>query len=273
MEALTHPPTTFGKSKDRTLVLSNTAAFLLVFFLLYLSNDTGNRMRWDRRIMAIVTFAVVVLFFLYAVFLKRPRIHLKAVAAGMALTGISLIGMVAYGDFAPDNFVFLMVLWCGILVSHLLTFEQFTQSFIRIMLILCLYSLLCSYVLMPLVMNAGLSSFGTVINPNGDVPYVDFIFSFALKYFGLQRNYGLFREPGVYQIFILAALAMELFMSRQKIRVFRLVVLLGTLITTFSTIGIVCGILMMALYILPRLSKKPVRIFVGVLVSSRSSAA
>ena len=176
--------------------------------------------------------------------------------------------MVVYGDFAPDNFVFLMVLWCGIMVAHLLTFEQFTQSFIRIMIILCLYSLLCSYVLMPLVMNAGLSVFNTVINPNGNVPFVDFIFSFSLKYFGIQRNYGLFREPGVYQVFILAALAMELFMSRQKLRIFRLVVLLGTLITTFSTIGIVCGMLMITLYILPRLSKRPIKILIGILVGA-----
>lgn len=268
MEALVSTNISREKSKDGSLILSNKVGFLLVFLLLYLSYNTGNQMRWDRRIMAIVTFVVVVLFFLYAVFFKRPRIHLKAIVSGMALTGVSLVGMVVYGDFAPDNFVFLMVLWCGIMVAHLLTFEQFTQSFIRIMIILCLYSLLCSYVLMPLVMNAGLSVFNTVINPNGNVPFVDFIFSFSLKYFGIQRNYGLFREPGVYQVFILAALAMELFMSRQKLRIFRLVVLLGTLITTFSTIGIVCGMLMITLYILPRLSKRPIKILIGILVGA-----
>ena len=76
MEALVSTNISREKSKDGSLILSNKVGFLLVFLLLYLSYNTGNQMRWDQRIMAIVTFVVVVLFFLYAVFFNRPRIYL-----------------------------------------------------------------------------------------------------------------------------------------------------------------------------------------------------
>ncbi|MCM3636545.1 O-antigen ligase family protein [Sporosarcina luteola] len=65
---------------------------------------------------------------------------------------------------------------------------------------------------------------------------------------GYYRLFGMFRESGVFQIFLNTAIIMELFLRKGRVRFFKLSVLLAGLILTFSTPGYLATILILISY-------------------------
>ena len=66
---------------------------------------------------------------------------------------------------------------------------------------------------------------------------------------GYLRNFGIFREPGVYQIFLNIAILFVLFCGEKlKRKKTKLVILVLTILTTFSTAGIIITSLLLLIY-------------------------
>lgn len=64
------------------------------------------------------------------------------------------------------------------------------------------------------------------------------------------RNFGIFYEPGMFSVFLLIALYFELFKKNTSIK--RVVILCITLLTTLSTSGYICGILLAFAFVVSR---------------------
>ena len=65
--------------------------------------------------------------------------------------------------------------------------------------------------------------------------------------FSFKRNCGYFTEPGLYAFFIVSALFIFLFLKKKKTK-WELVVWLTTLLTTFSTTGLILTVIIVAYY-------------------------
>ena len=67
----------------------------------------------------------------------------------------------------------------------------------------------------------------------------------------MVRNFGLFREPGVYQMYIILALIIQLFIfSKPNLKITIMYILV--LISTFSTTGYIALLLLLGTYMVKR---------------------
>lgn len=75
-----------------------------------------------------------------------------------------------------------------------------------------------------------------------------------LGFDGYLRNFGIFREPGVYQIFLNIAIFFVLFCGEKfKRKKSRIVILVLTILTTFSTAGVIITSLLFFIYFIANL--------------------
>lgn len=145
------------------------------------------------------TFLIYNRHSLKAVFTDRRVV----IAIGFAV--IVLVPMLVKQDWQLMYFTMLMGIFFGILVSYFLSVREAAKYYVVIMTGLAAFSVFAHYVLRPLG-EAGIMTPPVVVNGFG----ADF-FNYGLSFPTLfdptkSRNYGIFREPGVYQYFLYVAL-------------------------------------------------------------------
>ena len=127
-----------------------------------------------------------------------------------------ILTMIIKSDYQLYNFSLLVFIFIGFVVSYVYEYKEFIKAFINIMIFISMYSLITTYLFKPLIIHTGIN-FPTIINSVNNVFY-NFIFSFALTAESYIRNFGFFREPGVYQVFIILALIFLTFVKNIKIK-------------------------------------------------------
>lgn len=78
----------------------------------------------------------------------------------------------------------------------------------------------------------------------------NFQYNFILDAVGINRNCGPFWEPGMFAVFLIIGLFFNIFISKRKIVGFSNLILLGALITTFSTGGFIVALFLFIYYII-----------------------
>jgi len=146
-------------------------------------------------------------------------------------------------DFSPEGVVIISKILVAFMFVHLVSLEEFSDCYVSTMRILCVYSLVATYVLR-YVLDA-YELVPMVLNWEG-TPFYDFGLTYVIGWLGFVRNFGIFREPGVYQFYITIALALELFFFKRTNRVNVLIFLL-TMLSTFSVVGIAQALVLVAM--------------------------
>lgn len=117
---------------------------------------------------------------------------------------ILLVPMLLKRDWQMMYFSVLICLFFAVFVSFFAKLEDVARYYLMSMLVLCLHSLLTMYVLKPIAL-AGKLEVPFVFNSVGGQFY-NFGLSFVVPDAWWHRNYGVFREPGVYQFFLILGL-------------------------------------------------------------------
>lgn len=164
-----------------------------------------------------------------------PRIW----AAGI-FTAAMLIPMVAKQDWRLMYFSILLGLYVAVLFSYFSTVEEISKIYVVIMAVLGGYSLLTHYGLRYLA-ESGLLKVPVFANYNG---YAFYCFGFSMEpiNYVTSRNFGVFREPGVYQFFLILALFLNNYrVNWEKSKNLWLIngVLAVTVLSTFATGGVI----------------------------------
>ena len=154
--------------------------------------------------------------------------------------GIILLPMVFKRDWQLMYFsVYLCVIF-GVFVSLFLTLEDAAKIYLRILCVLSVLSLVCAYGLR-LLPDRGMPGVPVVRIDTG-VEFYFFGVSFVPLTYVKYRNFGIFREPGVYQYFLLLGLFLnnyEVQWSSGK-KLWTVNILLAvTMVSTFATGGLV----------------------------------
>ena len=162
-----------------------------------------------------------------------------------------ILTMIIKSDYQLYNFSLLVFIFIGFVVSYVYEYKEFIKAFINIMIFISMYSLITTYLFKPLIIHTGIN-FPTIINSVNNVFY-NFIFSFALTAESYIRNFGFFREPGVYQVFIILALIFLIFVKniniKCKTKIIYTLIFTVTILSTFSTTGIILLALLFITYI------------------------
>lgn len=151
-----------------------------------------------------------------------------------------LLPMLMKRDWQLMYFSILLCICAAVLLSYFLRCREAAKYYVGILAVLGVYSMLCAYVLRRLP-DGNLVSVPVFENQIG-VSFYNFLFSFVPLTYVKNRNFGIFREPGVYQFFLILGLYLNHYQVQWKSRKTEWCIsgiLTLTIITTFATGGIV----------------------------------
>ena len=197
-----------------------------------------------------ITAIAVLTFLLYQrKNLKELILNGRMVLCLVLCAGI-LTPMVLKRDY---TMMYLSVLFSGLLgifVSYFLSCRRAAKYYVCLLAGLALYSLVAFFLLRPLS-DLGLLPVPTFQNGYG-AEFYNYLFSFVSVTFARERNFGIFREPGVYQFFLFLALYLCFYQvdwEKQRICWIIGAILSLTLLSTFATGGVAATVLfLLAVY-------------------------
>ena len=183
---------------------------------------------------------------------RDPRIILLAVSAILILLPI-----VFKLDLQLMYFSVLLCILFAVFLTYFVTLKEMAKVYVVIMTVLAAYSVFAVYI-GRIPADLGMVSMPTFFNA-GERDFYNFGLSFVSISQVKFRNFGIFREPGVYQYFLILALLLHNYiLSWDKGWKYWLIniVLVVTALTTFSTNGVVeAGLLVLVVFFDKKLYK------------------
>lgn len=198
-------------------------------------------------------------------FIIKYRSRIISVRCAVAyLVCISVFFSMINANRLTNGYFYITIIACllfGFFFSLQYSIEEFAYSYVRIMTIIAIVSIVCEvgkYFLY------NLSILPTLTNSTG-VNYKHIVLtSFTIRN-GALRNQGPFWEPGAYQVYLNVALLLSLFCEKDsRIKLFHSILFCITLITTGSGIAILPAILIIFAYML---NEKISKSFIILLIS------
>ena len=228
---------------------------IFLFLLLFLSRDT----MYGREVIGFFPsqMAALGLTFLAAViFLICNRRNLKEIFTDgrVVMAGVFfllfLIPMVIKQDWQLMYMSIVLYLLTALFLHYFLTLRQASRFYLVILAALSVYSLLATYCIR-FFADSGLISLPIFANDT-DAHFYQLGLSVVAIDFVTMRNFGIFREPGVYQFFLLLALFLNNYKAdwEKPWQTWTLNGILAvTILSTFATGGIIeLGLLVIFLF-------------------------
>lgn len=226
----------------------------IIVYLLLLFKAGFFFVEFFNRYTSFLLFGLVVIFFIYF----KKNINRTAALLSFVTLFLEFITYIIKGFPGVGNILSNIVnilLACFIVSS--INKDSFKRIFSNIIFIICIESLLCFllYTLgFPLYQKLPL-----LINSQNDGGYFA-LFSIPRMEFGMWSNYriqGIFWEPGAFQFFIIVSAIIDLYDKHilKKNLIFRFLIYAITIFFTFSTTGILCGFILIILFLLKQKNK------------------
>lgn len=212
---------------------------ILVLIIILVSADTvivGTNN--NASIIKLANYSPMILFgfTVIACFVKKKRIVLSAkTIITIFLCGSVLLTFIikSAGDYIDSYVITIFLLLSALLLTTILPFEVFVHSFENVVYFLCVWSLV-TFVLS--LISPGIFSLFPKITNKAGLSFANTLFSVVQINTSTSRNFGCFREPGVFQMYINVAIMIHL-IKNENIKINRFLVFIASIITTFSTTG------------------------------------
>ena len=162
----------------------------------------------------------------------------RRIAVALIMTAVILLPMLVKRDWQLMYFSVLLCLYFAVFMSYFISLKDLAKYYVAILTVLGAYSVLAAYVLR-LGVDGGLYAVPVFYNAN-DIRFYNFFLSVVPDTYVKYRNFGIFREPGVYQFFLITALYLNNYAVSWH-RPWKLWVVNGilalTMVSTFATGG------------------------------------
>ena len=225
--------------------LKENIYLIILFILIYTSNDT---VLFGTNSSSSIFYIKYILLFLITGFLV-----FKKGLSNNILSYISLLLLCFILSFiaSPTGFGFIYILLLfliALLYAHIVTFPIFCEYFNKIVYIFAIFSLV--FYIVNLIIPSALDAFPTITNA-ADLAFKNCILSVVPEILVI-RNFGIFREPGVFICYLNIAIFFELFFEDKSYSSKRLIIYIITILTTISTAGYIVFAIIIVSYILSR---------------------
>lgn len=167
--------------------------------------------------------------------LLDPRMGIMAVCAL-----VLMLLMVGKRDWQLMYFSILLCLLFAVFLTYFMDWHRVAKYYVCILAVLSLYSLVAMYVLKPLALNGTIHP-KTFVNSAG-MEFYHFGLAYVVPWELWHRNFGIFREPGVYQFFLILGLYLNHYgasWEKQWQRWAVSAILAVTMVSTFAIGGFV----------------------------------
>lgn len=211
---------------------NNSKELFVVFILLYFSNDTLLFGTNDSQIMFVLQFVGLIFLLCFLLFWAKKIQKRSFYILMVFIILISCTSIINF-DFSIKYPYELLMVFIGLMVVQCVSFKKFNIAFCFWVEVFCVFSiilfLLASF--LPQFIN-----FLPVITNESGIRFHFVIFGFIeeLGFSSVPRVFGVFREPGVYMIFISLAMIFETIMS-DRFSIVRILIYITTILITFST--------------------------------------
>ena len=226
---------------------------LLLFILIYISQDTllfGTNS--NQLFCSIGQYILIFASFAMFVYMLIKRIGIPQKGFLLCIILIIMIWLTCvFNQELYTNYIYkTFLLICAMLYTAICSREKFIEYFTNIVFIISVFSIFI-YLLF-LISPTLINYFPKMFNSAGAEYKFGFLSFAPLKVYTFNpRAMGIFREAGVYSIFLCIAIYFELF-EKKTISIVKNIVYLIALITTFSTTGYI----VLLLIVVCRISKK-----------------
>ncbi len=231
-------------SSRRLIDKSNFVEYISIFLLLYLMS--GYNMTVVQALSGSVR--ILILLFFSIILCYRNKVNsIKVVPFSIIIILFitALLSLLFRSDALYNYAILISAVLIGYLFYIAIDFKVFVNAYVNIMVFLSIFSLVAYF--LALVIPSVISYF-PIINYTYGISVHDMFFSVMLNGPTMQRNYGMFWEPGAFQVFLNLALSFEVF-TRKNIRIKKVVILILTIVSTFSTTGyFALGFILMAFF-------------------------
>lgn len=194
---------------------------------------------------------ILVFIFLFVKTMAREQVNRYLFLGVALLAGMVFFSMLLHGDSAAEYWLLVMIISFFLVNNY--DILDFAQKYERIMRVLCLL-FLGGFLILSVNPYLVVSPLWQQLE-KWEVVYAH---SSMLQYYqaGIvpMRAYGVFREPGVYQMYAILAMLVCLY-TKKKLVIENLIYSLAVL-TTHSTTGYICLLLIYGVWVLKILSVK-----------------
>lgn len=177
----------------------------------------------------------------------------------LILCTVVVISMMINRDIRSGYFSIIIVIVMSYLFAYYVEFKSFFVCLEKIVYVLSICSIIGTIVAK--MVPGLLSYFPTITNSAG------FEFSNGLVFVYSDiwgRSFGIFREPGVFQMFIILGTIIYLYIA-EKISIFRVVIYSIAIILTYSTTGFIALFIVLLLYMV-KLGKQNIKLFCSLII-------
>lgn len=242
------------KSETSPEKKNNKKITVLAFLILYFSNDTLLFGTNENRAFFIFHIFALLCIFCWLVLDKSLQSdgcrHCVSIPQNMcfsllALCVMALLTMLFNYDFSVKYGYQIFMFLFAMLVVIRIQFMDFIEGYNRAMFLLASASIIA--MIITAVIPSVIVYLPSLTNANG---YVFRFYGFGFlegTTLIMQRNYGIFREPGVYAIFLLFAIIFELFILETK-KTKRILLYIIAMFFTYSTMSYLTIPLVLAVY-------------------------
>lgn len=164
----------------------------------------------------------------------------RRMAAIILSTVVLLVPMAAKRDWQLMYFSILLCLYVAVFLTYFVSYRETARVYVVILAVLGLYSVIATY-LLRILPDSGILAVPTFVNSK-DREFYNFGLAFVSIWEVKGRNFGIFREPGVYQFFLMLGLFLNNYTVQWK-KTWQLwtvnILLALTMLTTFATGGVI----------------------------------
>ena len=207
---------------------------LILFILIYTSEDTMLFGTFGSSTYNMIKYIVLVVLTLYLM-IKKPTYDKNSVAYILLLVFLYVVSSLISGGLKIGFIYNIVLLVAAMVYSNRFSLDFFREAYCKIVAFLAVFSVVIY--LLNIFVPSVLSILPALYNTAGN-EFHSAIFSVTFPSL-LFRNFGLFREPGVFMVYLNTALFFEWFSDKSSTK--RVFIYLFTLLTTVSTAGFLIG--------------------------------
>lgn len=228
---------------------------ILVALLIYLSNGVFPVLYISALYRAL---GVIIICLMLSFYSKRARLFINRSSMIMAILfiGLQAISFIVNGIEVQFDFFLIVSITAALIFTSTVSKEQFTEAYRTVICIISVVSVFLfavGYFFPTVFMKIPSQLLKSAQWDNTHIILGTFLVRNRL-YSTYYRNFGIFSEPGQYQLFLNVGLFLELFVA-EKLSIRHVIILLITLVTCNSTNGFIVTILLITAYFLNNYTK------------------
>lgn len=220
--------------------------YLFVLYIIYATDSLFFSTNYNQSVVKASQYFIILLTAVFTIkylMLKHKKSDFLLL---LTICFFLFFSMFVTGDYTGGYFLKIALFAFSYFFFEICDADRFINTFLKIMKVIAVVSLI------GFLFSAFISeiSFLPILKNTLQREYISLIFANIPVRLDLQnRNYGPFWEPGVYQAYLIVALFFSLFYKKENNK-FNIVLFTITMITTFSTTGIIALFFLFAGYVL-----------------------